>query len=89
MRLRSSTGYAVESKCDEGECPLLESWLNVAISIIRSTLSGNGVSSRLLRRLRLGMEFSFDRLESAAANGLSGDWVLLNCGGGVILKESE
>lgn len=89
VRLRSVTGYAVVSKWDEGEdLLLLGSCLSVAISIIRSMLSGNGVSSRLLRRLRLGLELSFGRLDSAA-EGLSGDWVLLNCGGGVKCKESE
>ena len=74
------------SKWDEGEYLLLGLWLKVVISIIRSTLRGNDGS--LLWRARLGLGFPFD-LGGLAADGLRGDWVLLNCGGGVILMESD
>lgn len=84
MRLNSLTGYTVRSILDEGVCPLLALGLNVVISIIRLLLPGNDVSPELLWRLCLGLGF-----EARAADGLSGDGVLLKCDGRDILIESE
>lgn len=82
MRLGSLTGYAVASPWEEGAYLPAESWLNVVISIIRSILL------ELLPRLGLDLVFSFDG-GGRAVDGFSGDCVLINCGGVVIVMESE
>ena len=85
VRLGFVAGYAVVSKCDEEEPLLCVPRLNVVISIIRSMLPGTDISPERLWRLALGWGLPFDGRE---VDGLSSDWVLLNCGKGDLLIES-